>query len=126
MKQEDIILNDWDWYLENGIELYTGTTVTHIDTEQKIVKADNGMEVPYDTLIIATGSNPFMLPVPGADKEGIVGFRDIADCQNMLHVADQYKKVAVIGGGLLGLEAAKGLLKLGMDVTVVHLFEEIM
>ncbi|MNX24184.1 Nitrite reductase [NAD(P)H] [compost metagenome] len=123
---EDIILNDWDWYLENGIELYTGTTVTHIDTEQKIVKADNGMEVPYDTLIIATGSNPFILPVPGADKEGIVGFRDIADCENMLHAADQYKKAAVIGGGLLGLEAAKGLLKLGMDVTVVHLFEEIM
>ncbi|MBQ4898099.1 nitrite reductase large subunit NirB [Paenibacillus sp. Marseille-P2973] len=123
---EDIILNDREWYLENGIELYTGTTVTHIDTEQKTVKADNGMEVPYDTLIIATGSNPFILPVPGADKEGIVGFRDIADCENMLRAADQYKKAAVIGGGLLGLEAAKGLLKLGMDVTVVHLFEEIM
>jgi len=123
---EDIILNDWDWYIDNDIELHTGTSVTHIDTEKRIVTADNGMQVPYDKLIIATGSKPLMLPVPGVDKQGIIGFRDIADCEHMLHAADLYKKAAVIGGGLLGLEAAKGLLKLGMDVTVVHLFKDIM
>ncbi|PWV94535.1 nitrite reductase (NADH) large subunit [Paenibacillus cellulosilyticus] len=123
---EDIILNDWDWYRDNGINLFTGTSVTAIDTIGKKVIADNGMEVPYDKLIIATGSKPFMLPVPGVDKEGIVGFRDIADCELMLRTANEYKKAAVIGGGLLGLEAAKGLLKLGMDVTVVHIFEDLM
>ncbi|WP_017812252.1 nitrite reductase large subunit NirB [Paenibacillus shenyangensis] len=123
---EEIILNDRDWYDAHGIELYTGTHVTAIDTEQKTVEASNGMVVPYDRLVIATGSRPFMLPVPGVDKQGIVGFRDIADCEQMLHAADLYRKAAVIGGGLLGLEAAKGLLKLGMDVTVVHLFRELM
>jgi len=123
---EEIILNDRDWYDAHGIELYTGTHVTAIDTEQKTVEASNGMVVPYDRLVIATGSRPFMLPVPGVDKQGIVGFRDIADCEQMLHAADLYRKAAVIGGGLLGLEAAKGLLKLGMEVTVVHLFRELM
>lgn len=123
---EETILNDYEWYTENGIELYTGTSVTAIDTSRKLVEASNGIIVPYDRLIIATGSRPFMLPVPGVDKQGIVGFRDIADCEQMLHAADVYQKAAVIGGGLLGLEAAKGLLKLGMDVTVVHLFKELM
>lgn len=123
---EEIILNDYAWYREHGIDLYTGTHVTAIDTREKTVEADNGAKVFYDRLIIATGSRPFMLPVPGADKEGIIGFRDISDCEEMLHTADAYKKAAVIGGGLLGLEAAKGLSKLGMDVTVVHLFKELM
>ncbi|ANF96999.1 nitrite reductase large subunit NirB [Paenibacillus bovis] len=123
---EEIILNDRDWYDAHGIELYTGTQVTAIDTGSKTVQASNGMVVAYDRLVIATGSRPFMLPVPGVDKQGIVGFRDIADCEQMLHAADLYRKAAVIGGGLLGLEAAKGLLKLGMDVTVVHLFKELM
>ncbi len=123
---EEIILNGWEWYEENGIELHTGKTVTEIDSEGKQVVAEDGTRVPYDKLIIATGSKPFMLPVPGVDKEGIVGFRDIADCERMLRAADEYRKAVVIGGGLLGLEAAKGLLKLGMDVTVVHLFEELM
>ncbi|PZD93117.1 nitrite reductase large subunit [Paenibacillus sambharensis] len=123
---EDIILNDWDWYRENGIELYTGTKVTDIDTTMKRITTDNGTLIAYDKLVLATGSTPFMLDIPGADKQGIVGFRDIKDCETMLQAADQYKKAAVIGGGLLGLEAAKGLLKLGMDVTVVHLFDDIM
>lgn len=123
---DDIVLNDWNWYNDNGITLHTGTTVTHIDTVSKTVNADNGLAVPYDRLIIATGSNPFILPVPGADKQGVVGFRDIADCSQMLEAAKTYKKAAVIGGGLLGLEAAKGLVNLGMDVTVVHLMSDIM
>ncbi|WP_170307947.1 NAD(P)/FAD-dependent oxidoreductase, partial [Paenibacillus dakarensis] len=123
---DDIVLNDWNWYKDNNITLYTGTTVTKIDETNKLVIADNGLEVPYDRVIIATGSNPFILPVPGSDKEGVVGFRDIGDCNQMLSAAKQYKKAAVIGGGLLGLEAAKGLVNLGMDVTVIHLMEDLM
>jgi nitrite reductase (NADH) large subunit len=122
----DIILNDWNWYEDNNITLHTGTTVTRIDEHSKQVIADNGMAVSYDKVIIATGSNSFILPVPGCDKEGVVGFRDIADCDAMLAAGKQYNKAAVIGGGLLGLEAAKGLVNLGMDVTVVHLMEDLM
>ncbi|MNO40017.1 Nitrite reductase [NAD(P)H] [compost metagenome] len=122
----DIILNDWNWYEDNNITLHTGTTVTRIDEISKQVITDNGMVVPYDKVIIATGSNSFILPVPGSDKEGVVGFRDISDCDAMLAAAKQYSTAAVIGGGLLGLEAAKGLVNLGMDVTVVHLMEDLM
>lgn len=123
---DDIILNDLSWYEENGITLYTGTSVTHIDEASREVVAENGLRVPYDQLIIATGSKPFILPVPGSEKEGVIGFRDIADCNQMLEAAKNYRKAAVIGGGLLGLEAAKGLVHLGMDVTVVHLMNDLM
>ncbi|MFF2016537.1 nitrite reductase large subunit NirB [Paenibacillus sp. NPDC058177] len=123
---EDIILNNWNWYEDNGITLHTGTTATRIDTASRQIYTDSGLVIPYDKAIIATGSNSFILPVPGSDKEGVVGFRDIADCEAMLEAAQQYNKAAVIGGGLLGLEAAKGLVNLGMDVTVVHLMEDLM
>lgn len=123
---DDIVLNDWQWYEDHGITLHTGVTVTGIDGERKIVETDKGIVVPYDKVIIATGSSPFVLPVPGKDKEGVIGFRNIADCTQMLQAAQTYKKAAVIGGGLLGLEAAKGLVSLGMDVTVVHLMQDIM
>lgn len=122
----DIILNGWNWYKENKITLHTGTTVTHIDTANKTLHTDKGVSVAYDKCIIATGSNPVMLPIPGIDKEGIVSFRDIADCNRMIEAARTFRKAAVIGGGLLGLEAAKGLLGLGMDVTVVHLEDRLM
>ncbi len=125
-KLEDIVLNDWSWYEENGIALHTNTTVTQIDTVGKTVLTDTGLTQAYDKLLIATGSNSLMLPIPGSDREGVVGFRDIADCDRMLDAAKQYKKAAVIGGGLLGLEAAKGLVGLGMDVTVVHLMNDLM
>ncbi|AWB45130.1 nitrite reductase large subunit [Paenibacillus sp. CAA11] len=123
---DDIVLNDWNWYKDNGITLHTGTTVEQIDSSAKEVVTNSGMRVPYDKVIIATGSNSFILPIPGSDKEGVVGFRDIADCEQMLLAAKQYNKAAVIGGGLLGLEAAKGLVQLGMDVTVVHLMNDLM
>jgi len=123
---DDIVLNDWKWYEDNGITLHTGTSVQRIDETAKVVMTDNGMAVPYDQVIIATGSKPFILPVPGSDKEGVIGFRNIADCTRMLQAAKTYRKAAVIGGGLLGLEAAKGLMSLGMDVTVVHLMNDLM
>lgn len=117
---KEIIINDWDWYKDNGIRLFAGQTVVRIDLQGKRVITDRGTEAFYDKLVIATGSNPFMLPLPGADKEGVIGFRDMKDCETMMETSKAYKKAAVIGGGLLGLEAARGLLHLGMDVTVVH------
>jgi nitrite reductase (NADH) large subunit len=117
----DITLNDWDWYQENNIRLYTGETVIKIDSDKKVVLTDKGRVELYDELIIATGSLPFILPIPGADKKGVTAFRDIKDTDEMLAASKQYNKAAVIGGGLLGLEAARGLLNLGMDVSVIHL-----
>ncbi|MDR6226309.1 nitrite reductase large subunit NirB [Desmospora profundinema] len=123
---EDIVLNSWEWYRENEIQLHTGRAVTRIDTKEKRVYAEGGISAPYDELVLATGSDPFMLPLPGADKEGVIAFRDIKDCETMMETAKQYKKAAVIGGGLLGLEAARGLLNLGMEVQVIHIFDTLM
>ncbi|UOQ93902.1 nitrite reductase large subunit NirB [Halobacillus shinanisalinarum] len=123
---DDITLNSWEWYEENDILLYPGETVTSINTENQIVSTDKERHVVYDKLIMATGSVPFMLPLPGADKEGVTAFRDIKDCEQMIKSSDQYEKAVVIGGGLLGLEAARGLLNLGMKVDVVHLADYLM
>jgi nitrite reductase [NAD(P)H], large subunit len=123
---KEIVINDWDWYEENNIRLYAGHTVTKLDTKSKTVASDQGVEVSYDKLIIATGSNPFMLPLPGADLEGVIAFRDMKDCETMLSASKTYKKAAVIGGGLLGIEAARGLLHLGMDVNVIHVMDYLM
>ncbi|EYC51901.1 nitrite reductase [Hylemonella gracilis str. Niagara R] len=121
---EDIVLNDWAWYETNGITLHAGWTVTEIDRRQRLVHARNAQgetrSAPYDRLILATGSNPFILPVPGKDLQGVLAYRDIADTEAMIAAAAQYKHAVVIGGGLLGLEAANGLMKRGMEVTVVH------
>ncbi|MED4722005.1 NADPH-nitrite reductase [Bacillus atrophaeus] len=118
---KDITLNDWNWYEENNIQLYTNETVIKVDPENKTVITDSDRIQPYDELILATGSVPFILPIPGADKKGVTAFRDIKDTDIMLAASKEYKKAAVIGGGLLGLEAARGLLNLGMDVSVIHL-----
>lgn len=123
---DDIILNDRSWYAEHGIKLHTGTRIARIDTESKLVYTETGDFAPYDALILATGSKPFFLPIPGADKNNVVGFRDIADCETMIRASSEKRKAAVIGGGLLGLEAAKGLVQLGMETTVVHLFDVLM
>ena len=123
---DDIILNDRQWYEDNGITLHTGDPVVEIDRVNRKVVSQSGLEVPYDRLLLATGSNPFIIPVPGSDLPGVIGFRDIADVDAMLEAAKHYKKAAVIGGGLLGLEAANGLMRNGMDVTVVHLMDILM
>jgi nitrite reductase (NADH) large subunit len=121
---EQIVLNDWAWYQDNGITLHAGWTVTEVDRVKRLVHAKNAagetLSAPYDRLIMATGSNPFILPIPGKDLQGVLAYRDIADTQAMIDAAAQYKHAVVIGGGLLGLEAANGLMKRGMDVTVVH------
>lgn len=122
----DITLNTWQWYEENGILLYPGETVIEIDTDNQIVSTDKKRQVKYDKLIMATGSDPFMLPLPGLEKEGVTAFRNIKDCELMINASENYKKAVVIGGGLLGLEAARGLLNLGMQVDVVHLSDCLM
>jgi len=120
MSLEDITLNDRKWYSDHGITLHLGKRIKKIQRGYKKVIAEDGTEASYNNLIIATGSNPFIIPIPGVDKEGIITFRDIDDCNAMTEASKQYKKAVVIGAGLLGLEAAKGLLNLGMDVTVIH------
>ena len=121
---EQIVLNDWAWYAEHGITLHAGCTVTEVNRARRTVQAVRGtgetISVPYDRLILATGSNPFLLPIPGKDLDGVLAYRDIADTQAMIDAAAQYRHAVVIGGGLLGLEAANGLMKRGMQVTVVH------
>ncbi|RCW63893.1 nitrite reductase large subunit NirB [Saliterribacillus persicus] len=123
---DDITINDWNWYKENKITLYTNETVIDINKDKKTIKTDKNHEVNYDKLILATGSDPIILPLPGIDKEGVLSFRTIQDCQAMMEASRHYQKAVVIGGGLLGLEAARGLLNLGMKVDVVHLADFLM
>lgn len=123
---DQIVLNPLDWYREHGITLHTGRKVVQIDRVKRVVRADDGTEAPYDRLLLATGSNPFMLPVPGKDLPGVIGYRDIADTEAMIEAAARHRHAVVIGGGLLGLEAANGLKLRGMDVTVVHIMPWLM
>lgn len=129
-KLEEIILNDWAWYEENQITLHAGYTVTEVDRVKRVVHARNAqgetISAEYDRLILATGSNPFILPVPGKDLQGVLAYRDIADTEAMIEAAAKYKHAVVIGGGLLGLEAANGLMKRGMTVSVVHVMPWLM
>lgn len=123
---DDIVLNPVEWYRDNGVALHMNDPVVAIDRVRRVVRSQSGIEVPYDRLLLATGSNPIVLPVPGKDLPGVVTFRDLQDVNTMLDAARAHPKAVVIGGGLLGLEAANGLLKQGMQVTVVHLLETLM
>lgn len=118
---QDIMLNDVDWYRQHGITLHLGRAVTRIDRKRRRVETADGLTADYDRLLLATGSNPFMLPVPGHDLRGVISYRDIQDTQAMIDAAAVKRQAVVIGGGLLGLEAAHGLKRRGMEVTVVHL-----
>ena len=115
-----------EWYAKHGITLHAGKKIVAIDRTRRVVVADDGTEAPYDRLLLATGSNPVMLPIPGGKLEGVLTYRDIADTEAMIEAATHYKHAVVIGGGLLGLEAANGLRARGMDVTVVHLLDSLM
>ena len=123
---EETILNEKGWYYDNHIALHTDTRITEINRVKRCVVDDKGNETPYDRLLLATGSNPFIIPVPGHDLDGVVGFRDLKDVERMLAAAESGRRAVVIGGGLLGLEAANGLAKQGMSVTVVHLMDSLM
>jgi nitrite reductase (NADH) large subunit len=123
---DDIVINPAEWYAGNGIELIAGDPVILIDREHRQVVSLQGRVEPYDRLLIATGSEPFVIPVPGKDLPGVVTFRDLDDVDKMLAAAEQGGSAVVIGGGLLGLEAAHGLSLRGMKVTVVHLMPTLM
>ncbi|MEN9887684.1 MAG: hypothetical protein RL758_2262 [Pseudomonadota bacterium] len=123
---DEIILNSWEWYKENNITLHAGKKVTEVDRVRRIVRAEDGTEAEYDRLLMCTGSNPFILPIPGKDLKGVIAYRDIADTNAMIEAATQYKNAVVIGGGLLGLEAANGLMLRGMSVNVVHVMPTLM
>ncbi len=123
---DDIMLNTREWYAANGITLRAGDRVTEIDRRKRLVKSQSGLEVHYDRLLIATGSMPFIIPVPGHKLPGVIAFRDINDVEAMLEASRNHRKAVVIGGGLLGLEAANGLMRQGMDVTVVHVMDSLM
>ena len=122
----DIVLNPLSWYEENGLHLHLGKTIERIDRKGRTVFASDGTQAPYDRLLIATGSSPFILPVPGKDLKGVITYRDIYDTEAMIEAAKVKRRAVVIGGGLLGLEAANGLKLRGMEVTVVHLAETLL
>ena len=121
MTLKEIMLNDVDWYEKNGITLHLDKKITRIDRVARKVIAADGTTESYDRLLLATGSNPFVLPIPGKDLAGVITYRDIHDTNAMIDAAGKYQHAVVIGGGLLGLEAANGLKLRGMEVTVVHL-----
>lgn len=117
----EIMINTPEWYAANGITLHAGDKVVRIDRGRRVVHSESGRAAEYDRLLLATGSVPFIIPVPGNDLDGVITFRDIADVDAMLEAAKGRGRAVVIGGGLLGLEAASGLRSRGMDVTAVHL-----
>lgn len=122
----DIMLHPLDWYARHGITLHAGRTVTMIDRRNRTVVAADGTSAPYDRVLLATGSQPILLPLPGKDLPGVITYRDIHDVDTMIGAAARHTSAVVIGGGLLGLEAAYGLMKRGMDVSVVHLVGTLM
>ncbi len=123
---KDIIIHDEDWYRKHNITLHKGIRIEAIDRAAQIVTDHNGCETSYDKLLVATGSSPFIIPVPGHDLDGVVTYRDLDDVDAMLGYAKKGGHAIVIGGGLLGLEAAVGLKMQGMDVSVVHLMPTLM
>ncbi len=123
---EEIVIHGDGWYIKHGITLYKGHKIVAIDREAKTVTSDRGVTEPYDRLVIATGSVPFIIPVPGKDLPGVLSYRDLDDVNAMLLAAQSRAKAVVIGGGLLGLEAAAGLKERGMDVTVLHVMPTLM
>jgi NAD(P)H-dependent nitrite reductase large subunit/NAD(P)H-dependent nitrite reductase small subunit len=123
---DDIMLHRPGWYARRGITLHSGDPIVEIDRKRRMVRSKNGTIAPYDRLLIATGSDPIVLPLPGKDLPGVVTFRDLDDVNKMLEASGADRRAVVIGGGLLGLEAAHGLNLRGMHVTVVHLMDTLM
>ncbi len=123
---EDIMLHSHAWYSDKGIHFIAGDAAVKIDRPRKQVYTEKGIVVDYDRLILATGSKPFIPPIKGSDLKGVLSFRDIYDVNTMLEYCKNKKNAVVIGGGLLGLEAAYGLKQRGMNVTVLHLMDRIM
>lgn len=122
----DIILRTADWYRDNGIELITADAVTGVDAEGRVATLGSGRRIGFDDCVFATGSQAIRLPIPGIDKPGVMTFRDLDDIGTMEAAITAGRKIAVIGGGLLGIEAAYGLARRGADVTLVHVMDRLM
>ncbi|HUG60874.1 MAG TPA: FAD-dependent oxidoreductase, partial [Methylomirabilota bacterium] len=125
-RYEDIVTHDDAWYAANGVTLHKGAPVATIDRAAKTVTSTTGVTASYDRLVIATGSTPVIVPIPGHDLPGVLTYRDLNDVERMLEAAKAGGGAVVIGGGLLGLEAAAGLKMQGMEVTVLHLMPTLM
>lgn len=123
---KDLLFHESGWYGENGIELRTSSPVVRIDRARRVVLAGDGSSAPYDRLVISTGSVPFMPDIPGISLDGVTAFRHADDCEKIRERLRPGARVVVMGGGLLGLEAAGALHSLGMRVTVAHLMERLM
>src|SRR5579863_5575071 len=123
---EEIVINDIDWYQTHDIRARLGVKIASIDRDKKVVIDENGGVTEYDKLILATGSSAFIPPIPGVDKKSVHVFRTLDDTRALLERAHQGCKAVVIGGGLLGLEAARGLQLRGCEVSIVHLMETLM
>ncbi len=123
---EELVTHPPEWYREHGITLHSADPVAHIDRVRRRVRSRRGVETSYDRLLIATGSVPILLPIPGRRLKGVITFRDLKDVDTMLAASRAQRHAVVIGGGLLGLEAASGLLRRGLDVTVVHIHRHLM
>jgi nitrite reductase (NADH) large subunit len=122
----DIELRDAAWYAARGVALATGERVVALDAGAKTAVTDRGRTLAYDRLVLATGSEAIRLPLPGADLPGVITFRDLTDVGALSEAAAKGRRVAVIGGGLLGIEAAYGLARRGADVTLVHVMDRLM
>jgi nitrite reductase (NADH) large subunit len=122
---EEIVIHDDAWYAARGVDCRFGQRVEAVDRAARTVTAPGGEVLPYDRLLVATGSDPFMIPLPGHDLDGVIAYRDLEDTERMMSLGAG-RRAVVIGGGLLGLEAAAGMAARGVDVTVVHLMGHLM
>jgi nitrite reductase (NADH) large subunit len=123
---QKLMLARMEWYRENGVELHLGDRASEIDREDKVVRSTKGVEISYNSVVIATGSYPFVPPVPGVDKQGVFVYRTIEDLEHIIEYSEKSKRCAVIGGGLLGLEAAKAAYDLGLDTHVIEFAPRLM
>jgi nitrite reductase (NADH) large subunit len=123
---QDIELKSRDWYSNNSVELISGDAVISIDSDRKIAGLQSGSLIEFDRCVFATGSHAIRLPIPGMDKKNVIAFRDISDVEVMANAAVAGKSVAVIGGGILGIEAAYGLAKRGAKVSLIHVMDRLM
>jgi nitrite reductase (NADH) large subunit len=124
--EADICLKDADWYRAAGVRLVTGDPVVSVDGGKRFATLGSGEVILFDQCVFATGSQPIRLPLPGAELPGVLAFRDLEDVAAMERAAEAGRRVAIIGGGLLGIEAAYGLAKRGADVTLVHVMDSLM
>jgi len=122
----EIVTHPPEWYAEHNVTLRSGVRIAHIDRERRVIVDEAGNEQPYDGLVIATGSRPFVPPIPGREHARVRVFRTLADCNGLHEAAASVQRAVVLGGGLLGLEAASGLRALGVEVTVLHLMPTLM